>query len=643
MKKLTLILTIVLALGLVLGLSVTAAAAEPMKVSVATAAELMDAVNYATEDLEITLTADLTDACDLYIPEDLSITVTGKEYVMTDVTVYGTGSLEITVKEILGEDTDAIYASEGVTLKVTADLSVGEDGSALEVRGNASVTLVGNIKEKTLTLEQDGLPAAIQAGENAVVNVTGNVTGNSAVCTAPENTYADGADAIAVDGNAKVTVKGDVKAGSSNGDWAYAGKGIDVYTGAPTVKVYGNVTGGDVSDPYGMDIYAYGVGIFVSESYEGARIYVSGNVTGGKATGEGAEAGYGIILYEVGASEIVVDGNVTGEGCGIYTEYSRNVDVTVKGTVSGGKAPLFFRHEGVPTALLELTWEAYQEAYPNETIASYFQFLDFFLYMINAEDYITEEDYNGFQKVYLGVYANLVGMTVPEDYPDMDNADAFLDELDAALEAKYGDDTDALCADLEESYEDVYECYKVLALKAVEKEISLLDDAIQINLTVWKLEAADGVYSLINGISLDDNDPFLKNVSYFVRVADAENGTVSVSTDATKAGKTAVIVANPENGYKVNSFSVSGGELVGKNWSRTFTAAVGGGILAEVVFVSEDYVEGSDSTEGTTPSDPSGNPPTSDGNTAVLVSLVVLTSVAGFCLFNLARIRRQEQ
>lgn len=242
-----------------------------------------------------------------------------------------------------GNTISNVYIGGAGSVEVNADVTNEDNYAAMEVSGDASVTVNGDV---------DG---GLVAYNSTNVTVNGDVTGESGnpddVDYSDPWNFSDGGDAVSADDKAEVTVNGDVTGGDAYGTYGYAGDGVDA-GGEAKVTVNGNVTGGSVTaDPeveVGSDEDSSG-DIYYGESVAGAgveingeaAVIVTGDVTGGSTNGDMGNGGEGI--YAENTATVEVGGNVTGgdttngtAGAGIYTENA--TQITVGGDVTGGAA-----------------------------------------------------------------------------------------------------------------------------------------------------------------------------------------------------------------------------------------------------------------------------------------------------------------
>lgn len=249
---------------------------------------------------------------------------------------------EDTVVTVVGDVTSvngaAISANSG-TVEVTGNVT-GQTG--IYASGDAVVNVTGNVSGvDAADSESNWSGTGIYAGDNAEVTVDGNVSGGNGSLTEEEmkdpEGYSDGGIGIDATNEAIVTVTGDVSGGDGMGTFSYGGVGVHA-EGESTVTVEGNVTGGDVVADPAVEALQEEVVIdaagntqtyypCVSEGGDavvanyGATVTVGGNVTGGSTNGDHGNGGNGILLQN-------------------YTMYEDEQfatgSVTVKGTASGG-------------------------------------------------------------------------------------------------------------------------------------------------------------------------------------------------------------------------------------------------------------------------------------------------------------------
>lgn len=285
--------------------------------------------------------------------EGQSYIINGNGNTISDVMIFGQGSVEIDADVTAEENGWAVDANEEVSITVTGDVEgvwAGEDAQVtvegdstggIVAMNNASVAVEGDVTDEdyvavearddaTVTVGGDvtGEYDAVNAMENATVIVGGDVSGGSGELTEEElqnpSAYSDGSVGVYAYDNATVVVGGNVSGGDAMGTYGWAGDGAVVYDTA-TLEVGGDVTGGSVvTDPeveaeYGEEIEAYlrsrgGDGLVVD--YE-ATVTVGGDVSGGSTNGDHGDGGSGIVLnpsYDEDqvAGSVTVEGTVTG-------------------------------------------------------------------------------------------------------------------------------------------------------------------------------------------------------------------------------------------------------------------------------------------------------------------------------------------
>lgn len=221
-----------------------------------------------------------------------------------------------------GEDTD-------VNITLSEDVNNGwyeaKEGKNYNIGTNNGSTLnsVGFSGSGDVVIDTD--VTGLNASEDVHVTVNGDVAG---VDNEYGYTDGDGNDVISggagvyAENNATVTVNGDVTGGNADGegskDIAYGGAGVSVNENA-SVTVNGDVTGGTATGAGenldGEAVWAY------SEDGDSPSVTVNGDVTG--------ENGVGAI----GAAEITVTGDVTGNSIGVMAD--DGASITVTGDVSG--------------------------------------------------------------------------------------------------------------------------------------------------------------------------------------------------------------------------------------------------------------------------------------------------------------------
>ncbi|MBO5572834.1 MAG: hypothetical protein J5947_01155, partial [Clostridium sp.] len=230
----------------------------------------------------------------------------------------------------------ALEVSEGDSFTQKGEVEKSDsDGVAVEVRDEGSKAEVeGNVKSEgngVQVLEGSAdVKGDISAKDNAVVNIDGDVTVDGNI----ENTEPDMDTVTNVEGT--VSVEGNI-----------TGSGTAVMNIGGEVTVKGDITSDNPSSPTKATESSNQVeGIF---NTDGGKVTVEGNVT---TTGKGTDAVYneesGEVTingdvkssdrFAIGAwseSKTTVNGNVTGEGTGVFSDYTANVEI--KGDLTADK------------------------------------------------------------------------------------------------------------------------------------------------------------------------------------------------------------------------------------------------------------------------------------------------------------------
>ncbi|MBO5573939.1 MAG: hypothetical protein J5947_06825, partial [Clostridium sp.] len=230
----------------------------------------------------------------------------------------------------------ALEVSEGDSFTQKGEVEKSDsDGVAVEVRDEGSKAEVeGNVKSEGNGVQVlDGsadVKGDISAKDNAVVNIDGDVSVEGNI----ENTEPD-MDTVANVGGT-VSVEGDISS-----------SGTAVMNTGGEVTVKGDITGDNPSTPTKATESSNQVeGIF---NTDGGKVTVEGNVTT-KGTGTDAvyneESGEVTIngdvkssdRFAIGAwseSKTTVNGDVTGEGTGVFSDYTATVEI--KGDLTADK------------------------------------------------------------------------------------------------------------------------------------------------------------------------------------------------------------------------------------------------------------------------------------------------------------------
>lgn len=304
--------------------------------------EFRNAFDDEDDVITITLTGDITMLDELQAKEGRTYIINGKEYVLADVYLTGTGTVKADVKQI----DERLDVSDNVTAEITTNKDAnGEGGTVAGVAAddNAKVTINGDVKNVT------DYSDTVIARDNAEITINGDVSGRDGD---KESSYSgDGIDAA---DDSKVTVNGDVKGGDAIEIGGYAGIGVDARDNSK-VTVNGNVSGGSgiADEDSGImespDGYVDGGdGVSAGDS---AQVEVNGDVKGGDASGSYGYGGDGIYADE--NAKVKVNGDVTGgdqnSKSDIYSKYYNgrggdgidadlNANVEVNGDVKGGNA-----------------------------------------------------------------------------------------------------------------------------------------------------------------------------------------------------------------------------------------------------------------------------------------------------------------
>ena len=138
---------------------------------------------------------------------------------------------------------------------------------------------------------------------------------------------------------------------------------------------------------------------------------------------------------------------------------------------------------------------------------------------------------------------------------------------------------------------------------------------------------SDYYYFYNESFSAEEQTALNKSViKYIVKVAEAQNGTVTVDAETVKEGGVINITATAADGYTLDKLSVDGQALEG----TTYTAKLGGAILVEGAFKA---VQKQDTTNNNTNTNTKGDTslisPATDDNSNIELYIAVLIMALG--------------
>lgn len=232
-----------------------------------------------------------------------------------------------------------LTAREGLTFSIGS-----QNGSSLinaEFYGEGTV-IIGTEENNMDVIGTDSV-VALSAFGDVSVTVYGNVIGTDGDPGSVDFdefwSYSDGSDGVITEGNASVTVTGNVTGGNSYGNYGFGGDGVIAFQNS-TVTVGGNVTGGNNTANPELENSNFNRGGHGVNMDNSASVFVGGNVTGGSNNGYLGESGQGAYISFVHYStdgSLTVGGSVTGgeftgntgtDGYGLFCDNHLDLDNT---------------------------------------------------------------------------------------------------------------------------------------------------------------------------------------------------------------------------------------------------------------------------------------------------------------------------
>lgn len=566
--------------GLALILALTLALGMPLMSFAATwdASNSNDVVKAFEEDTDaeviINMQNDITMEYGLAANEGQTYTINGNGSTISDVYLYGEGTVKINA-DVTGVEDDALNVSGSVNVTVNGDVTGGtnEDGfgwDAIYADDDAVVQVNGDVTGGNAEGDGYGAGDGVDASDNAKVTVDGNVTGGSGSLSDEElqyyDGYCDGGFGVEADDNAVVTVTGNVAGGDAMGTYAYAGDGVAAGEQA-NVTVGGDVTGGSVTaDPEVEGRTSMGGdGVEVGT---GATVTVEGNVTGGDTNGNGGVGGNGITLHSDGVYD-----QETGE----YVAYEETGTVTVNGTATGGAGG----ENGVDGVALCYDYNG------------------------NALDVLLNTPVEELDDDDIGNMYDFLTNYLDVSSEDMDAYYALYEEQIEAAETE----SERLAA---------YGAFFQYALKSELAKADLADLAEfgYADVKVWALSDENGGMFASELGSGKAAEYSAENTAYIIKTIQPKGGTITVDKETALEGETVTVTVKVDEGYELKSVSCGGTELTA-NADGTYSYVVPAGGAVEFSAVVEEVP-------------PAVTPTTGDGFNVVLVTMLAVVSVLGF-------------
>lgn len=568
--------------------------------------------------------------------DHVSATVTGNVTGYDDG-IDADGGAAVTVNgNVTAETGDGISASGGIEIYDETTSSYVVDDSRVSVTVNGDVTGGDAYAD---TSSDSSYPASTSAGDgvyayNADVTVNGNVTAGSGTLSdaalQDPGAYADGGTGVAAEGDATVSVSGNVAGGDAQGTYGYGGDGVGAYEEA-TVKVGGNVTGGDVTAdpdvaPEDDRTARGGNGIVMDYS---ANVTVGGDVTGGNTAGvQGSTGGMGlaiIVLEPVNGDSSSSEGNSSSEPLPAGSVRVEGTAAGGEGEAAGGTALYYycnrFEYEYEGNLQPEFDVDAFRAENPDADPTDFFGQAVESIYFLNYIGAISDEELADYDPnmLYIQLLANAAGISLPADFDisNTEDTDAFFREVDAVIETMTEEEAEAaLWAALSDTAAQIQERYDGALADYLLNKCTVAD------VTVWELSDENG--PMVGSSFGEEAAKVLceEETDYIIRVEQSENGAVSVDKETAKEGETVTVSATPDKGYEVKQVLVSGTKLLpDANGVYSFTVPKGGAVTVSAVFskIAEDPKD-----------DPSSDPnvPNTGDNSPILYVVVLFGAAA---------------
>ena len=552
---------------------------------------------FARDGSMVAVTGNVTSGSDGINSEGSStVTVTGN-VTAGDDGIEAEGSSTVTVTGNVSAEDDGIYANDNSTVTVTGNVSGEEDG--IDASENSTVTVTGNVS---------GEDEGVEANDKAVVMVDGNVSGTDGEAPDEEGnleigdmntpgSYSDGGDGVYAEGEAAVTVTGDVTGGNAYGSYGYAGDGAIVNDTA-SLTVGGSVTGGSVTanpEVPSEEMYSRGgLGIVMDDT---ASVSVGGDVTGGNTNGQDGTAGTGA---EIIVSLKRADGEKSEAGV-----------LLVAGTVTGGTA-----ENGTDASAITATSEGIvQEEIPDASLS-----VDIVISMtrfgyerimgVAMDSGLSDEEAQEYAESYLADLEQLFVETTGTDLMGIIDSYDALEELLGSMEEE---DVDALLKGMLALY------------NAHISEFVSVETFPEI--TVWGLQGGGDAALCENLAGEVIGEVFGAEINYLIRVADGDHGSLSVDKETAKAGETVTVIPKADAGYKVSKVLLNGTELTAVDGVYSFVVQEGGKVEVSAVFEAAEVKAAA------------AVPPTGDSTPITAMAVVLLAAVGGIGVLVLCRKR----
>ena len=317
-------------------------------------------------------------------------------------------------------DVVSAMATHGGIVNIYGDVSANDLGSGVSVHGEgAIITVHGNIATDDSTgvnafeggianiygdISANGLSPAVSVGEDAIVNVQGNILAGNV------SARYGGAAIVWGDGISENVIIGGVTARDGGTVIAHGnvlGYGVRArHEGV--VRVYGDVYGefDGINARYGSDVHVAGnvTGGFrgISADHENTTVTVVGNVQGSTAI----QANRGAVVD--------ITGDVIGERIGINALFG--ADVTVRGDVSG-------QWWGIKVSTGNTTITVYGEitAAPDGLAISYVDAIYLFAFLVAIIDIdIYDDDIGIYIIAFFATFTSFSSRTMA-DYDSIEN------------------------------------------------------------------------------------------------------------------------------------------------------------------------------------------------------------------------------